>query len=77
MLRHISTRRKLFLLCSAFVIAIAVAIYISVAEKRIAIDFSRKELGGVGHIEQFQDIYAALLRDPLSRTSPPHFPARQ
>jgi hypothetical protein len=54
-----------------------VAIYISIAEKRIAIDFARKELGGVGHIEQFQDIYAALLRDPLGRTSPRYFPARQ
>ena len=75
MLRDISTRRKLFLLCSAFVIAIVVAIYISVAEKRIAIDFARKELGGVEDIEQFRDIYAALLRDPLSRTSPPAFPA--
>lgn len=74
MLRDISTRRKLVLLCSAFVIAIAVAIYISVAEKRIAIDFARQELGGVDHIEQFQDIYAALLRDPLSRASPPPFP---
>ena len=74
MLRDVSTRRKLFLLCSAFVVSIAVAIYISVAEKRIAIDFASKELAGVGHIEQFRDIYAALLPDPLIRTSPPPFP---
>ena len=74
MLRDLSTRRKLFLLCSAFVIAIAVAIYISVAEKRIAIDFARKELVGVNDIEQFRDIYAALVPDPLSRTSPPPYP---
>ncbi len=74
MLRDISTRRKLFLLCSAFVVAIVVAIYISVAEKRISIDFTRDELVGVDHIEQFREIYATLIPNPLSQTSPPPFP---
>ncbi len=74
MLRDISTRRKLFLLCSAFVVAIVVAIYISIAEKRISIDFARKEIVGVDHIEQFRPIYAALIPNPLSQTSPPPFP---
>ncbi len=69
MLRDLSTRRKLFLLCSAFVIAIAVAIYSTVAEKQIAIDFTRKELDGVRYIEPIQGVYAALLFDPPNRTT--------
>ncbi len=64
MLRDLSTRKKLFLLCSAFVIAIAVAIYSLVAEKRIAIDFASKELVGVGYMESLQDVYAALITGP-------------
>jgi two-component system, sensor histidine kinase and response regulator len=73
MLRDISTRRKLFLLCAAFVVAIAVAIYISIAEKQIAIDFANKELGGVGHIQQFHEVYSALLPDPRNHSAPTKF----
>jgi PAS domain S-box-containing protein len=70
MLRDLSTRRKLFLLCSAFVVAIAVAIYSTVAEKRIAIDFTRKELDGIRYIEPIQGVYAALLSDRLNAAAP-------
>ena len=73
MLRDISTRRKLFLLCAAFVVAIAVAIYISIAEKQIAIDFANKELGGVHHIQQFHEVYSALLPDPRRHSAPTKF----
>ncbi|HSD93520.1 MAG TPA: response regulator [Methyloceanibacter sp.] len=65
MLRDLSTSKKLFLLCSAFVIAVAVAIYSLVAEKLIAIDFARKELVGVRYIESLGEVYAALLSDSL------------
>jgi two-component system sensor histidine kinase/response regulator len=68
-----STSKKLFVLCTAFVIAIAVAIYISVAEKQIAIDFARKELGGVRHIQKFQEVYSALLPDPRKHSVPTQF----
>jgi two-component system, sensor histidine kinase and response regulator len=64
MLRDVSTSRKLFLLCSAFITAIAVAIYSLVAEKQITIDFARKELVGVRYIESLREVYAALLSDP-------------
>ncbi|MEZ5828934.1 MAG: hypothetical protein R3D30_08030 [Hyphomicrobiales bacterium] len=64
MLRDISTRRKLFLLCSAFVIAIAVAIYSLVAEKLIAIDFASKELVGVRYMESIHDVYVAIVTGP-------------
>ena len=70
MLRDLSTRRKLFLLCSAFVVAIAVAIYSTVAEKQIAIDFTRKELDGVRYIEPIRNVYGALLSDPLDGAAP-------
>jgi PAS domain S-box-containing protein len=64
MLRDISTSRKLFLLCSAFVIAIAVAIYSLVAEKLIAIDFANKELVGVRYMESLKDVYVSLINNP-------------
>ena len=73
MLRDISTRRKLFLLCAAFVVAIAVAIYISIAEKQIAIDFTNKELDGARHIEQFHEVYSALFPDPRRHSAPTKF----
>ncbi|MGE3529665.1 MAG: HAMP domain-containing protein, partial [Methyloceanibacter sp.] len=73
MLRDISTRRKLLILCTAFAVAIAVAIYISVAEKQIAIDFATKELGGVHHIQQFEEVYSALLPDPRKHSAPSKF----
>ncbi|MGH6736804.1 MAG: response regulator [Methyloceanibacter sp.] len=61
MLRDVSTSRKLFLLCSAFVVAIAVAIYSLVAEKLIAIDFASKELVGVRYMESLRGTYDALV----------------
>ena len=73
MLKDISTRRKLFLLCAAFVVAIAVAIYISIAEKQIAIDFTNKELDGARHIQQFHEVYSALLPDPRHHSAPTKF----
>jgi hypothetical protein len=49
--RDLSTSTKLFLLCSAFIIAIGVAIYALVAQQRIAIEFARKEVVGVHYLE--------------------------
>src|SRR5512136_1564934 len=65
MFRDISTRRKLVILCSAFVLAIAVAIYSLVAEKQITIQFAQKELIGVRYIETVRGIYARLLGETL------------
>jgi PAS domain S-box-containing protein len=66
MLRDISTSKKLFLLCTAFLIAIAVAIYSLVAEKQIAIDFARTELIGVRYVESLREVYGALVPEPLN-----------
>src|SRR4249920_2713361 len=63
MFRNLSTSTKLFVLCGSFIIAIGVAIYGLVAEKRIAIDFARKELVGVRYLETLRGVYAAILAD--------------
>ena len=65
MFRDISTRRKLVILCGAFVLAIAVAIYSLVAEKQITIQFAQKELIGVSYVETVRGIYARLLGGTL------------
>ena len=65
MFRNLSTSTKLFILCSTFIVAIAVAIYGLVAEKQIAIEFARKELVGVRYFESLRGVYAAILTEPL------------
>lgn len=65
MFRNLSTSTKLFILCSTFIVAIAVAIYSLVAEKQIAIEFARKELVGVRYFETLRGVYAAILAEPL------------
>jgi PAS domain S-box-containing protein len=68
MFRDLSTSTKLFLLCSAFIIAIGVAIYALVAQQLIAIEFARKEVVGVHYLETLRDVYDAVLTDPLNAT---------
>jgi two-component system sensor histidine kinase/response regulator len=65
MFRNLGTSTKLFILCSTFIVAIAVAIYSLVIEKQIAIDFARKELVGLRYFESLRDVYAAILSAPL------------
>ena len=64
MFRNLSTSTKLILLCGAFIVAIAVAIYTLVAEQQIAIEFSKKELTGVHYIEAVRGVYSRLLGEP-------------
>jgi PAS domain S-box-containing protein len=64
MFRNLSTSTKLFILCSVFIVAIAVAIYSLVAEKQIAIEFARKELVGLRYFESLRGVYAAILAEP-------------
>ena len=64
MFRNLSTSTKLIVLCGAFIVAIAVAIYTLVAEQQIAIDFAKKELVGVRYIEAVRGIYSRLLGVP-------------
>ena len=66
MFRNLSTSTKLILLCGAFIVAIAVAIYTLVAQQQIAIEFSKKELTGVHYIEAVRGVYSRLLGEPGS-----------
>ena len=62
MFKSLRTSTKLLLLCIVFVGALLVATYGLVAEKQIAIDFVRKELVGVQHLEALRGVYAAILK---------------
>jgi signal transduction histidine kinase len=73
MFRSLRTSTKLFLLCSLFVVSIAVATYGLVAEKQIAIGFVRKELVGTRYLQALQPVYATILTDerkaaPIAKT---------
>ena len=61
MFKSLRTSTKLLLLCSVFVGALVVATYGLVAEKRIAINFVRKELVGVQHLDALRGVYVAIL----------------
>ena len=63
MFKSLRTSTKLLLLCIVFVGALVVATYGLVAEKQIAIDFVRKELVGVQHLEALRGVYASILTE--------------
>ena len=63
MFKSLRTSTKLLLLCGVFVGVLAVATYGLVAEKQIAINFVRKELVGVQHLEALRGVYAAILTE--------------
>ncbi len=63
MFKSLRTSTKLLLLCIVFVGALVVATYGLVAEKQIAIDFVRKELVGVQHLEALRGVYATILKE--------------
>ena len=70
MFRNLRTSTKLFLLCGAFVVSIIVVTYGLIAEKRIAIEFVRKELVGLRYLEAVRGVYAWILgNDPISPLS--------
>lgn len=61
MFKNLPTGTKLFILCATFLISIAVPIYGLVTEKRLAVDFSRKELLGSRYLHTVREIYSAIL----------------
>ena len=70
MFKNLRTSTKLLLLCSVFVGALVVTTFGLVAEKQIAINFVRKELVGVRHLEALRAIYSAILTGtPSSSTA--------
>jgi hypothetical protein len=63
MFQNLRTSTKLFFLWCVFIVAIGVTTYGLVAEKRIAIDFARKELVGTKYISSVRGVFAAILAD--------------
>src|SRR5437762_588851 len=61
MFKNLRTSTKLFMLCSMFIIAIGATTYGLVAEKLIAIDFTRRELAGLHYFVTLRTVYAAIL----------------
>src|SRR4051812_33772503 len=72
MFKNLSTSTKLLVLCGMFIIPIAATTYSLVAEKRIAINFARKELAGSRYLATVREIYATILagRAPDSELAP-------
>jgi signal transduction histidine kinase len=69
MFRNLRTGTKLILLCSAFIVAIAVTTYALVAEQQIAIDFARKELAGSRYLAAVRNLYAGILTGSVPQTA--------
>jgi C4-dicarboxylate-specific signal transduction histidine kinase len=61
MFRNLSTSTKLLVLCGLFVLTLAVTAYSLVAEKRIAIQFTSKELIGSRYIATLRPVYDVTL----------------
>jgi signal transduction histidine kinase len=61
--KNLPTGIKLILLCSTFLVALIVATYGLIAEKRIAIEFARKELVGTQYLDTVRSVYAAILEE--------------
>ena len=70
MFKNLRTSTKLLFLCSMFITAIGVTTYSLIAEKRIAIDFARKELVGTRYLAAIRGIYAAILTAPERLNAP-------
>ena len=64
MFRNLRTGTKLLILCGAFILSIVMTVYGLVTEKRIAIEFARKELVGSRYLGAVRNTYANLLAVP-------------
>src|SRR5215813_3586071 len=69
MFKNLHTATKLFILCGLFIVALGVATSQLVIEKRIAIDFARKELVGVHYLGALRDAYVSALTAHPGQTS--------
>ena len=59
--KNLRTSTKLIVLCFTFMVSVGVPVYALVMEKRIAIDFARKELAGSRYLATVRDVYAAIV----------------
>ena len=71
MFKNLPIRTKLLILWGALLVSTLAPIYSLIAEKKIAIDFARKELIGTQYLTTVRAIYAAILAPPLSGSPAP------
>jgi hypothetical protein len=69
MFNNLRTGTKLFILCSVFVVAIAVPIYDLVIERQVAINFAKKELVGTRYLATLRAFYRTTLISLLNNGS--------
>jgi len=71
MFQNLSVSLKLLILCAIVLVTFGVTTYTLLAEKQIALDFTRKELVGNRYIEDLREVYAAILPDRWGPGAPP------
>src|ERR1700682_5543366 len=74
MFKNLQTSTKLLILCGLFIVSLGVTTYQLIIEKKVAIDFARKELVGNRYLSTLREIYVAVLVDPPSNGSAESLP---
>jgi signal transduction histidine kinase len=69
MLKNLNTGTRLFILCTAFSIPFAAAIYSLVTEKQIAIKFAQREIAGIEQLTHLRELYAGILTGEWKRAN--------
>jgi len=77
MFKNLHTATKLFILCGLFIVALGVATYQLVVEKKLAIDFARREVVGIQYLGVLRDAYVLALVAPAGDTSAGPTPKRR
>jgi signal transduction histidine kinase len=62
--KNLRTSTMLVVLCGMFIASVAATTYSLIAEKRIAIEFARKELDGSKYVAAVRNVYATILDRP-------------
>jgi len=74
MFKNLQTSTKLLILCGLFIVSLGVVSYQLIVEKKVAIDFARKELVGNRYLNTLREVYVAVLVDPPSSGSAESLP---
>src|SRR6185295_10377481 len=70
MFSNLRTSTKLLTLCATFILSVGVPVYALVVEKRIAIDFTRKEIAGSQYLAAIREIYTSTLAALMQAEQP-------
>ena len=70
MFSNLRTSTKLLTLCATFILSVGVPVYALVVEKRIAIEFTRKEIAGSQYLAAIREIYTSTLAALMQAEQP-------